>query len=198
MMTTDHEPSGLEDVIERIDRITGSEDMITFGQILEQVGRRSFGILLLVAGLITLAPVIGDIPGVPTVMALFVLLIAGQLLFYRHQMWLPQWMLNRSLAQNKVSKVLERMRRPSRLVDRLLRERFDVMVQDGGIYVIAAACICIAVLMPVMEMVPFSANLAGAALTAFGLSLTAHDGLLALIAHFITAAILVAALCVVL
>lgn len=38
-----------------------------------------------------------------------------------------------------------------------------------------------------MEVVPCSANLAGAALTAFGLALIAHDGLLALIAFAFTA-----------
>ena len=32
-----------------------------------------------------------------------------------------------------------------------------------------------------MEVVPFSANLAGIALTAFGLAVVAHDGLLALV-----------------
>lgn len=38
-----------------------------------------------------------------------------------------------------------------------------------------------------MEFVPFSATGAGAALTAFGLALIAHDGLLALIAFLFTA-----------
>jgi hypothetical protein len=36
--------------------------------------------------------------------------------------------------------------------------------------------------MPVMEVIPFSASGAGAALTAFGLALIAHDGLTALFA----------------
>jgi hypothetical protein len=40
--------------------------------------------------------------------------------------------------------------------------------------------------MPVMEVVPFSANAAGIALAAFGLALIAHDGVLALIAFVFT------------
>jgi len=197
-MPTEQEPSSLEEVIERINSITGSEDKIKFGQILEQVGRRSFGILLLVAGLLTLAPFIGDIPGLPTITALFVLLISGQLLFYGRQIWLPQWMLNRSLTQSKVNKALERLRRPSRFVDRVLRQRFKLLVHGSGIHVIAAVCIVIAVLMPVMEVVPFSANLAGAALTAFGLSLISNDGLLALVAYSITALIFIVILSIIL
>ncbi len=51
----------------------------------------------------------------------------------------------------------------------------------------AVSCILIAAAMPAMEFIPFSANLAGAALTAFGLSLIAHDGVLALFAFGFTA-----------
>ncbi len=45
---------------------------------MQAVGSRSFGPLLLVAGLVTLSPA-GDVPGVPTIMAAFVFLVAGQL-----------------------------------------------------------------------------------------------------------------------
>ncbi|HEX3034413.1 MAG TPA: exopolysaccharide biosynthesis protein [Thermodesulfobacteriota bacterium] len=72
--------------------------------ILKLVGRRSFGPLLLVAGLVTLLPIICDIPGVPTIMGIFVLLIAGQLLFRREHLWLPCWMLNRSVPRDKLRK----------------------------------------------------------------------------------------------
>ena len=43
--------------------------------------------------------------------------------------------------------------------------------------------------MPAMEFVPFSANIAGAAFTAFGLALIAYDGRLALLAFVFTAMI---------
>lgn len=40
--------------------------------------------------------------------------------------------------------------------------------------------------MPPTELIPFNANIAGAALTVFGLSLITCDGLVALIAAFLT------------
>ena len=52
---------------------------------------------------------------------------------------------------------------------------------------IATVCVLIAAAMPAMEVVPLTANGAGAALTAFGLSLIAHDGLLAIVAFAFTA-----------
>jgi hypothetical protein len=41
--------------------------------------------------------------------------------------------------------------------------------------------------MPLLELIPFSANLAGVALAAFGISLIARDGLFALISLIVTA-----------
>jgi hypothetical protein len=55
-------------------------------------------------------------------------------------------------------------------------------VKKPWTYVIASIALVIGAAQPFMELVPFSANGAGAALTAFGLALIAHDGLVALIA----------------
>ncbi len=54
-------------------------------------------------------------------------------------------------------------------------------------YMVAVFCILVAAGMPIMELVPFSATTTGIALTAFGLSLISHDGLLALLAFLATA-----------
>lgn len=155
---------------------------------LDEVGRRSFGPMLLLAGLVAVAPVIGDIPGVPTIVGVFVVLIAGQLVFRRQQIWLPRWLLKRSVRQDKLCKALEWMRKPARFVDRLLRPRLESYTGPKATYAMAILCIVIGVAMPAMEVVPFSANFAGAALSAFGLSLIARDGLLALLGFIFTAA----------
>lgn len=144
------------------------------------------GPLLLLAGLITLAPLVGDIPGVPTVMGVFVLLTAGQMIFNRDKPWLPEWMLDRSVSRDKLHRAFSWLRRPGRFLDRLTRPRLTIFVEGFGIYMIAIACTLIALVMPVLELIPFSANGAGAALTAFGLSVITSDGLLALLALLFT------------
>jgi hypothetical protein len=186
-MSKDREPTNLEQLLDRIDAAAREGDPVSLGRILDLVGRRSFGPLLLVAGLITVAPVIGDVPGVPTVIGVFVLLIAGQLLLRRECFWLPHWMLRRTIARDKLCKVLGWLRPPARFVDRFLRPRLTMLTRATGLYAIAMVSVVIAAAMPAMEVVPFSANGAGAALTAFGLALIAHDGLLALVAFAFTA-----------
>jgi hypothetical protein len=177
----------LEQLLDKIGEAEADGDGVSLDAILEVIGRRSFGPLLLVIGLITLAPVVGDIPGVPTMMGIIVFLVAIQLLLQRSYFWLPRFLLDRSVKREKLQKALEWMQSPARWIDRLLRPRLALFTEGAATYVIAIVCLGIAALMPVMEVVPFSANAAGIALAAFGLALIAHDGLLALIAFVFTA-----------
>ena len=151
----------------------------------DAIGGRSFGPLLLVAGIIMTSPLSG-IPGVPTTMGLLLLLIAIQLLLRKQHCYLPRWLLKRSMAHERVAKAINWLRPAARFIDRYLRPRLLLFVQGLRIKLIAIICIVVAVGLPVMELVPFSAHAAGIALTAFGLALIASDGLLALIAFAVT------------
>lgn len=176
------EATNLEELFDQIENADSEGGKVSVNAILDEVGHRSFGPLLLLAGVITLAPIIGDIPGMPTIMALIVILTAGQLLFRRKYFWMPEWLLKRSVSRDKLTKGLGWMRKPARYIDRWIQPRLTIFVKGAGTYLIAVVCLIIALAMPVMEVVPFSANGAGAALTAFGLALIARDGLLSLIA----------------
>lgn len=184
----DQEITSLEQLLDRIREVSTEEGQVSFGEILDKVGRKSFAPLLLLAGLVTLAPIIGDIPGMPTLMAIFVVLTAVQLMMKKEHFWLPDWLLKRSVSYDKLAKALDWMKRPAKYFDKVSHSRFDIFTKRSGMYVIAISCIIIALAMPVMEFIPFSANGAGAALTAFGLSLISHDGYLALFALLVTAA----------
>ena len=185
-MKSAQEPKSLVQVIERIRKICSEETRVSIGDILKAFGHRSFGPLLLMAGLVTLAPIIGDVPGIPTLMAVLVVMSAGQLLLQREHFWFPHWMLSRSVKQQALDKVLSRFQPVAKLLDRWLHERMPLFIQNTGVHAIAITCIFIAAAMPFMEFVPFSANGAGIGLTAFGLSLIFRDGLLALLAMIVT------------
>lgn len=179
------EITNLEQMLDRFEESARGEERVSLGAIVEAVGARSFGPLLLMAGVIMVSPLSG-IPSIPTSMAIVILLIAGQLLFCRKYFWLPRWLLRRSLASDKFTRGIKLLRRPARFIDGWLRPRLSVFIDGISIYVIAGVCVLIAVCLPVMEIVPFSAHGAGLALTAFGLSLIARDGLLAVIAFAVT------------
>lgn len=113
---------------------------------------------------------------------------AGQLLIGRRYLWLPRWLLERLVARGKVDTALSWLRRPAEIIDHLMRPRLVVLVDGPGVYAIALTCVVIAAATPPMEFVPFTANGAGIALTAFGLAFIGRDGFLALLAFTVTAA----------
>jgi hypothetical protein len=182
--------TNLEELLEQIAETAGKREEISLKTIVEAVGRRSFGPLLLMAGFIMASPLSG-IPGMPTSMSVLVLLIAVQLLIRRDHFWMPQWLLKRSVARKKIDKALKWLTPPARFIDRFLRPRLTYLVQDAGTYVVAVVCVAVAATMPAMELVPFSATIAGAALAMLGLALVADDGVLAIVAFALTVATLV-------
>lgn len=169
-------------LLDRVSQAAESEGQIAVGAILDAVGTRSFAPLLLLPGLVMVAPVIGDIPGVPVLMGMVVILTSAQLLLRRDHVWLPDWLLRRSVSQESLSRTVRWLRPVAHFLDRVSRPRLPAAVGRAGESLIALSCIAIAAVTPLMEVVPFSANVAGLAITGFGLALVAHDGLLALIA----------------
>lgn len=163
------------------------DDPVTLEMILDSVGRRSFGPMILVPGLIVVAPIIGDIPGVPTLFALVVLLTSIQLLLGAEHFWLPRWLLDRSMPRERLLKALDWMHKPARFVDRFLHARWTWLVDNGASrYLIATMSLLISLMLPVMEFIPFSATIGGAALVCFGLALVVRDGLLVVLSMLFT------------
>ncbi|MDR5906145.1 exopolysaccharide biosynthesis protein [Franzmannia qiaohouensis] len=185
-------PRTLGELLERLQRIDSRDGRASLDDVLDELGRRAFGPLLLLAGIVTMVPVIGGIPGVPTVMAGLVLLVAVQLLLQRQAIWLPRWLLERSIALASLHKACAWLMPPARVLDTLLRQRWAALVGDHAVLAIAICCIGVALMMPPMELVPFSANGAGLALSGFGLALMAKDGLMALLAFAVSIATLIA------
>lgn len=172
--------NSLDQLLDRIAEAVEDTERVTLGRILETVGRRSFGPMLLFAGLITLSP-IGAIPSIPSLMALLVLIVAVQLMFRRRYFWLPGWMLRRTIARNKLQTMLNWSRKPARWIDRVLKARLTYFTNEAGAWFMALICVVVAFSMPPMEFIPWSVTIAGVVLTLFGLALIAHDGLVALL-----------------
>lgn len=178
----------LSQLLQQLARLSAGRDRIYLREILQAVGDRSFAPILLLVGLILFSPLSG-IPGIPTVMGILTLLVSVQMLMMRRHLWLPEWLLKKSFAAPSFHRALYWLQRPAALIDRWLRPRLPVLVQRGGTYLTAILCTAIAAALPAMEILPFSATIAGLALTVFGLALVAQDGLIELFALALTALI---------
>ncbi|MFA5676887.1 MAG: exopolysaccharide biosynthesis protein [Pseudomonas sp.] len=174
--------TNLEQLLDRLDEARQGQETVSLGQLMDHIGRRSFGPLLLLIGVMLVSPLSG-IPGLPSTMGVAVLLLSLQMVLRRKYIWLPGWILRRNISQQKLAKSARWLRRPARFVDRFLRERLSFVVDGPASWPLALVCLALAVTLPLLEPVPFAASSAGLALTCIGLAMISHDGVLALIAY---------------
>jgi hypothetical protein len=154
---------------------------VTVGQIMDSIGRRSFGPLLLLPALIAFTP-LGGVPLLPTALATITILIAAQMLIGMDHVWLPQAVQRRGVGAGKLDKSVDWLRPAARVVDKLIRPRLDQLTQPPFVQAAAFVCILVALTVPPLEIIPFGGTVSWAAIGLFGLALIAHDGLLVIVA----------------
>ena len=174
-------PENLEQLLDNLAALAADNGRVSLGMIVESVGSRSFGPMLMLIGLILFSPLSG-LPGMASLMAVVILLVALQMMLGRRRFWLPRLLLNRSVARQQLHRAIKRARKPARGIDRVLKPRLVFLVQRAGSYGVAVVCVLLSLVMPLMELVPFSASAAGLALLVLGLGLMVQDGLLVLFA----------------
>lgn len=179
-------PQDLEDLLTRLEQIAQSRgDKVSVQEVYDTIGERSFGPLLLAVGLIGMTP-ISAIPTAPSLLAAIVTLIAGQLLFGRHTLWLPKRVLKLSISSTRLHKSLRTIRRPVHALDNLMRPRLCFLTGRIGARAVAFACIAVAATVPPLELLPFVAVVPATAICAFGLGLVTRDGVVVSLAFAAT------------
>lgn len=171
------EPQDLEALLSRLDEIASTKGAkVSVDEVYRAIGERSFGPLLLVVGLIGMTP-ISAIPTAPSILALLVALIAGQLLVGRQTLWLPKRMLRMSLSSARLHRSLGAIRKPVHALDAVMRPRLCFLTGKVGARVVALACVAVAATVPPLELLPFVAVVPATAIAAFGLGLVTRDGI---------------------
>lgn len=181
------QPTTLEGILDELARVAegdGDGD-ISVGEVMEAIGERSFGPLLLVPSLIGLSP-IGAIPFVPLVMVAIEILIIGQMLLGWEHFWLPARLRARAISAHRFAAALDAMRPAARLVDGFVSPRLTILTEGPFFYLIALMCLAVALITPPIELVPVAGIVPNAAVAAFALALTARDGVWALLAFGFT------------
>lgn len=183
-MTSHSNEDNLQNLLKKIEDMTQQNKNISVDDILEVIGRRAFGPLLVLIGLFLAIPGASDIPGVPIVMGGVIILTLGQQLIGRKKIWLPNTILDKSVKQSSVKKSLSYANKPAKFIDAITTSRLQFLVENPTSRLISTiACISIALLTPAMTIVLLSANVAGVCLLLFGISYIARDGLVMLLSY---------------
>lgn len=181
------EPHSVSEVVEGLEELAESESQVTFADVLDKFGTRSFAPVMMVLALLEATPV-GMIPGVPSFLALCVLLIAVQMLLGRDHIWVPDWIAERSVSNDKMEKATEKLEGPAEAIDEISKERLEGLAEGPAIR-IAAGLICVLALMvPPLEVLPWASMGPMIAIAVICLAIMVRDGLAMLAAWIVAGA----------
>lgn len=183
----EREPQSLGDLLDDLEA-SGREEAVSIGEVVERFQRRSLGVLLAVFGLATVAPIIGDIPGMAILCATLSLLAIGQSAGGGGSLRLPRFVRRREIGRERFRRGIDAARPWARRADRLFGPRLGRLSRGraGRLGVSLSAAVLALALYP-LAFVPFGANAPGLGLLALGLGLMFGDGALVLIGHALAA-----------
>jgi hypothetical protein len=173
-------------IVTRLEQ-NAQHDSVVLRDLLQAGGAASFVPALLVPALLVVSPLSG-IPFFSTFCGIAITFIAAQMLFKRQHLHLPDLVTKRRLPGDKLRTGLHKMRRVADVLDRLTHEgRLHQLVGSGGRILPQLLCVIAGLTMPLLEIVPFSSSIIGAAVLSFAVALLTRDGLFVLIGMVILA-----------
>ena len=165
-----------EQLLEELAESSGEGDQVTVEELLDAVGRRAYGPILLLLGFVALSP-LTFVPGANWLVAFVTLIIAGQIALGRRTPWIPRKALNAGFPRRYLEDALRIGRPWARRIDWFTRPRLTFLTEAPFIQLVALACVGAAVITFPLGTFPLGPFLPSLAIFLFGLGLAARDGL---------------------
>lgn len=185
------EPNNTGQALDALEATTKERSQVSVGEVMDAFGHRSWGPFLLLPALIELSP-LGGIPGVPSVLATFILVVAAQMLVGKDHVWIPPFLERRRTKARRLKDASASVRPVARFLDRWFHGRLQRFTQGGWVRAAALVVLLLTLTVPPLELFPFASSLPMAAIALFGLALLVRDGALMLGAFIISGGALAA------
>ena len=155
-------------------------DGLTFGDMLDRIDERAFGLLILVLAIPCLVP---GLPGAQLI-AVPILILSAQLLLGRNEPWLPRSVLRRGIGRKWLERMADFAEKRMSWIERLSRPRLRLSASGfgerfAGFWMMLAA---LTVMLPLTNTVP------SVSLTLMSAGLIQRDGGFVLVGAIIAAA----------
>lgn len=184
MTVTDDTRQGFISLVEDLAAQAGP-DGLSLREIRDRMDERAFGLMIVILAIPCLVPAI---QGIPQIVAVPIILLAGQMLLGRSEPWMPQALLKRRVSRELLQRMAVFARRRMAWFEALSRPRLTFLAGAAGerlaAVMIILATVCI--LPPITNTIP------SLAITLMAAGLVQRDGLFvgagaALAAAWITA-----------
>lgn len=156
-------------------------ETVTVADLLNAVGRRSYGPVLLLLGFVAISP-LTIIPGATWIVAVVTLVFALQIVIGREYPWVPSRALRVTFDRKHLIAAIGSIDRYARMIDRVLAPRLVFLTKAPFVQIVALACVAAALVTFPLSFIPFGPVLPGLTILFFGLALTARDGMLLILA----------------
>lgn len=141
------------------------------------VGRRTYGPLLLVIGLFAISPAT-IVPLMTSFTAIVILVLALQMAIGLKRPWLPKSILDIEAPRQQMLNFFEKARPTVEKLDGVwLRPRLTFLTMPPFVTLVALCVAAAALITLPLSFIPFAPLAPGIAIVLFGLGMTAHDGL---------------------
>lgn len=164
-------PQRVSDLLQLLSR-TWPHERVSLGDVTRLLGDRGYGVLMFVLAL----P--GAVPGLSSIAAIPLAIVAVQLAIGLPRPWLPRFLAARSLSRTDFARMIERVEPYLMRVERLLRPRFVALTGPLGERLMGVMCLVLALLLtvPILFNLPLIVPIA-----LMSLALLERDGVLAAI-----------------
>lgn len=166
---TDDPKQGFIALVADLAAISGP-DGLTLREIRDRLDERGFGLMILILAIPCLVPALY---GVPQIVGIPILLLAGQMLAGRVEPWLPEAALKRRVSKAWLDRMADFATRRMHWFERLSRPRLTVFAEGWAERVVALFMILatLTIVLPMTNTVP------SVALTLLAVGLIQRDGL---------------------
>lgn len=168
-------PRRFSDVLEDLGRRGG--EALTLEEMVDAFGERALGAVMILIAVVSLLP---WPPGGKVVFSLPLMLIASEVTLQRQTLWLPSWLLRRSVSRAGYASGMGKMIRAVRFIENLSQPRLQILT--GPLARMAIGLICLFLAVMLAFPVPFGDMLPAVTIVIFGFALMQRDGLATLAA----------------
>jgi hypothetical protein len=160
--------------------IGNPDDKVSFGQMLDALGERGFGLLLMLFAIPNLLPFPG-VPGVSFVTGMAILFISVQLILAKDEPAFPDWVSTKSFSRGQLAKFITKTNPLLRWLEKPIRPRLSPVVVGPGERMIGVVGVIHALTLALP--IPMGNLPQAVALILLALALIELDGLMAIFGY---------------
>lgn len=187
MASTAADPRTAKDVVKTArDALDG--ELSSLGEVVDALGVASYTPLLIVPSLALVSPLSG-VPGFTSVCGLLIAAVSLQQILRSPRLWLPKWMRRTTLRTERAQGAMLWLSRPAEWLDTVTRERLHGLVTPPLARLPQGMCMLLGLMMPLLELIPFTSSILGALITLMSAGMFMGDGLLVLVGMLLAAGV---------